>query len=190
MNQIGWDCDYDLGGTLFDFHKINFEQKINLSMSFGTDFGDYEIFDNGVSLGYGVDFNELLKGVTIAEAIDRVLQLSFGGDKTTEALEAQEQLLIALRAGSTEFDVSYSGNREIDIWCSEFTESQNTKTPKEPNQTSTDCRTEVGVTVGLIDGIIAMARVLSNSDLSSPEVVEALKDLRADEDIQKLFSEK
>ena len=56
------------------------------------------------------------------------------------------------------------------------------------NTNSTDCRTDVGVTVGLIDGMIAMARVLSKSDLSSPEVVEALKDLRADEDINKVFS--
>ena len=49
--------------------------------------------------------------------------------------------------------------------------------------TSTDCRTPVGVTVGLIDGIIAMARVLRHADLSSVEVQEALKDIRADEDM-------
>lgn len=49
--------------------------------------------------------------------------------------------------------------------------------------TSTDCRTPVGVTVGLIDGIIAMARVIRHADLSSEEVQEALKDIRADEDM-------
>lgn len=49
--------------------------------------------------------------------------------------------------------------------------------------TKTDCRSEDGITVGLIDGIIAAARVLSKRDLSSPAVVEALKDIRADEDV-------
>jgi hypothetical protein len=53
--------------------------------------------------------------------------------------------------------------------------------------TSTDCRSGVGVTVGLIDGIIAMARVLRKSDLSSDEVKEALKDLRSDEDVAFVF---
>lgn len=53
--------------------------------------------------------------------------------------------------------------------------------------TKTDCRSDVGVTVGLIDGIIAMARVLKTMDQSSPEVFEALLDLRADEDVQALL---
>jgi len=49
-----------------------------------------------------------------------------------------------------------------------------------------DCRTPAGVTVGLIDGIIAMARVLRQRDLSAPDVVEALKDIRQDEDVAAL----
>jgi len=49
--------------------------------------------------------------------------------------------------------------------------------------TYTDCRSETGITVGLIDGIIAIARVLSKRDHSSPEVIQALKDLRTDEDV-------
>lgn len=49
--------------------------------------------------------------------------------------------------------------------------------------THTDCRSEAGVTVGLIDGMIAMARVIAKRDHSAPEVLEALKDLRRDEDI-------
>lgn len=53
--------------------------------------------------------------------------------------------------------------------------------------TKTDCRSDVGVTVGLIDGIIAMARVLRTKDQSSEEVQEALKDLRADEDVAALL---
>lgn len=54
--------------------------------------------------------------------------------------------------------------------------------------TSTDCRSPVGVTVGLIDGIIAMARVLKTMDQSSPEVQEALRDLRSDEDFLALMA--
>jgi hypothetical protein len=51
-----------------------------------------------------------------------------------------------------------------------------------------DCRSETGITVGLIDGIIAVGRVLVHRDWSDPAIVEALADLRADEDIQALIS--
>jgi len=54
----------------------------------------------------------------------------------------------------------------------------------------TDCRSEVGITVGLVDGMISMARVLRHRDLSSPEVQEALKDLQSDEDVAFLLEEK
>jgi len=49
-----------------------------------------------------------------------------------------------------------------------------------------DCRGEAGITVGLIDGIISMARILVRRDLSNPHVVEALKDMASDEDIRLL----
>jgi len=42
---------------------------------------------------------------------------------------------------------------------------------------STDCRSSDGVTVGLIDGIITMARVLRSRQMDSLEVSEALADL-------------
>ena len=51
-----------------------------------------------------------------------------------------------------------------------------------------DCRNEVGVTVGLVDGVIAICRVLAARDLSAPDVREALKDLRADEDLNTLLT--
>lgn len=47
----------------------------------------------------------------------------------------------------------------------------------------TDCREEEGITVGLIDAIISIARILAKRDLTTHAVVEALADLRADEDI-------
>ena len=51
------------------------------------------------------------------------------------------------------------------------------------SQVHTDCRTEAGVTVGLIDALITICRVLAKRDLSSdPGVREALIDLDQDED--------
>lgn len=53
--------------------------------------------------------------------------------------------------------------------------------------TTTCCRSETGVTVGLIDAVISISRVLATKDLSAPEVKEALKDLQQDEDFNKLL---
>lgn len=55
------------------------------------------------------------------------------------------------------------------------------------NQSHTDCRSETGITVGLIDAHITISRVLSSRDMSSPEVIEALKDLKADSDFKVLL---
>ena len=52
----------------------------------------------------------------------------------------------------------------------------------ETKQSHTDCRTEEGITVGLIDTLITVCRVLRHRDLSDKEVKEALKDLSSDED--------
>lgn len=51
----------------------------------------------------------------------------------------------------------------------------------------TDCRSDAGIATGLIDGIIAMSRVLRNAP-DSHAVKEALIDLRKDEDVRALFS--
>lgn len=55
--------------------------------------------------------------------------------------------------------------------------------------TSTDCRTDEGITVGLVDTIITAARVLRQRDLTGPAVMEALNDLRADEDVAWLLGD-
>lgn len=47
-----------------------------------------------------------------------------------------------------------------------------------------DCREEVGITVGLIDGLIAQVRILRDRDLSSNNVQEAFLDLADDEDFK------
>ena len=52
----------------------------------------------------------------------------------------------------------------------------------------TDCRSEEGVTVGLIDALISIARVLAVRDLTPPAVREALLDLAEDEDVRKIMS--
>ena len=48
---------------------------------------------------------------------------------------------------------------------------------------TTDCRSDEGVTVGLVDALISIARVLSRRDFSFPAAQEALKDLVNDEDM-------
>lgn len=50
-------------------------------------------------------------------------------------------------------------------------------------EVTTDCRSEEGITVGLIDALISIARVLAKRDLRKHKAVrEALKDLDNDED--------
>lgn len=49
-------------------------------------------------------------------------------------------------------------------------------------ETTTDCRTEEGITVAIIDTIINQFRLLRGRNLSSNPVQEALKDLFNDED--------
>lgn len=56
------------------------------------------------------------------------------------------------------------------------------------NVTQTNCREPIGVTVGLIDGLIAIARVLRHRDLTPVEVQEALSDLQSDEDVAYLLA--
>lgn len=57
-------------------------------------------------------------------------------------------------------------------------------------ESSTDCRTQEGIAVGLIDGIISMARVLRQMNIDSESYKEAIKDLRSDEDVAWLLYEK
>lgn len=53
---------------------------------------------------------------------------------------------------------------------------------EEPVITETDCREATGVTVGLVDSLLTICRVLATRDLTPLEVQEALKDLGGDED--------
>lgn len=56
-------------------------------------------------------------------------------------------------------------------------------------ETHTDCRSEEGVTVGLIDALISICRVLAKRDLRSSQVVdEALLDLEQDYDHQMVMN--
>jgi len=54
-------------------------------------------------------------------------------------------------------------------------------------ETTTDCRSEEGITVGLIDGMMAIARVLVKRNLSGKATREALRDFGEDEDIHTLM---
>jgi hypothetical protein len=46
-----------------------------------------------------------------------------------------------------------------------------------------DCRSEAGVTIGLIDAIISIARIVAKRDLKNPGVEEALLDFLDDNDL-------
>ena len=54
-------------------------------------------------------------------------------------------------------------------------------------ETHTDCRSEEGITVGLVDAIISICRILAQRDLSLPAVKEALIDLATDEDVTAVY---
>ncbi len=58
----------------------------------------------------------------------------------------------------------------------------------EPRVSETDCRSEAGVTVGLIDSVITICRILSERTQSHQAVTEALADLFDDEDFRELQS--
>jgi hypothetical protein len=55
------------------------------------------------------------------------------------------------------------------------------------SDTSTDCRDEVGITVGLIDAIISISRILAprikDMKKTHAAIEESLADLRGDEDL-------
>lgn len=48
------------------------------------------------------------------------------------------------------------------------------------------CRSEEGITVGLVDALIAINRVLAPRDMSTKNVQEALADLFEDSDFRKV----
>jgi hypothetical protein len=50
------------------------------------------------------------------------------------------------------------------------------------------CRSDEGITVGLIDALISLLRVLVGRDFSPKEVQEALADLCEDPDLQTVLS--
>lgn len=52
-----------------------------------------------------------------------------------------------------------------------------------------ECKSETGITVSLVDGILTMSSLLSTRNLNSPEVKEAIKDLKEDPDLGKLLLE-
>lgn len=55
-------------------------------------------------------------------------------------------------------------------------------------QTSTECGSKSGIAVSLIEGMIAMSRILFMMDLSPVEVQEALKDLKDTYELKMLLT--
>lgn len=55
-------------------------------------------------------------------------------------------------------------------------------------ETKSNCREESGITIGLIDGIISIGRILKDRiDTDDKNILGALDDLRDDEDIKKIL---
>lgn len=50
------------------------------------------------------------------------------------------------------------------------------------NEVTTDCRSEEGITIGLVDSLISICRILAKRDLEGFNVGQALCDLVSDED--------
>lgn len=53
---------------------------------------------------------------------------------------------------------------------------------------SSDCRTVEGITIGLIDSIITISRILAKRDLESENIKSALRDLCSDEDLKYILN--
>jgi hypothetical protein len=51
-----------------------------------------------------------------------------------------------------------------------------------------ESKTREGMTIGLIDSIICLCRLVSERDLDTKEVQEALKDLRSDDKVIELLT--
>lgn len=51
----------------------------------------------------------------------------------------------------------------------------------------TDCRSEIGITIGLIDSLIFISRILSKRNLEDFNVGAALSDLASDEDFNEVI---
>lgn len=63
--------------------------------------------------------------------------------------------------------------------------------PEEPAPqvvSTTDCRSDEGVTVGILDSVITLCRLYKGREIT-PAVREALRDLAADEDFAKLLKD-
>lgn len=54
------------------------------------------------------------------------------------------------------------------------------------NASIINCKSEEGVTISLIDSLMAVAKVINGRDLSHPQIQEAIKDLKSDVDIKSL----
>lgn len=51
-----------------------------------------------------------------------------------------------------------------------------------------DCRSPVGLAIGLVDAVIACCRALASHDLTPGPVVEALRDAASDAEVQRVIS--
>lgn len=53
---------------------------------------------------------------------------------------------------------------------------------------TTDCRSEIGITIGLVDSLISICRILKPRLKDDDDILGALADLRDDEDLAAILS--
>lgn len=80
------------------------------------------------------------------------------------------------------FESEFPGTEEVK------TDNPVTDEDGESGEVDGDCRSEAGITSGLVDSLISISRILAHRDLNDPEVIEALKDLKGDEDIHAVMT--
>lgn len=83
----------------------------------------------------------------------------------------------------------YTGWDDSHEWDAQEKKRNKAKKDKEARET-TDCRSEEGITVSLIDSIISVSRVVKQRLImlkSTPAIEEALKDLTSDEDLKSIL---
>lgn len=51
-----------------------------------------------------------------------------------------------------------------------------------------DCREEHGITIGAIDSIITLARLIVHRNFENPNIKSALRDLQSDEDLKYILN--
>lgn len=117
------------------------------------------------------------RGVLFVNRKHSAAQFCFPSDGYT----AEAQFPLEKDINRDLYDVGWG--REEWEWLEEIPRTPNPSRAGEP----LDCHSEVGMTVGLIESLMAIAHVLVQRDWDDANISEALKDVRADDDLKRIM---